>query len=106
MDTKGGEEDGDKERGNGHDSKDRPRRPTLSAAERARRSMPQHLSGDAYRSRKGQGDAKRRGQKLEPYAYVAMDPRQLSAHGSSMAVARYAPFVGPKAKQAAKRRKK
>ena len=34
-------------------------------------------SGDRYKSKKGGGDALRKGQKFEPYAYIPLDPKSL-----------------------------
>ena len=51
------------------------------------------FTGKAYQSKAGTGDRRKRGQKYEPFAYVPLDPKQLSAKGNKRSVARFGAVV-------------
>jgi ribosomal RNA-processing protein 12 len=63
------------------------------------------FSGKAYQSKKGKGDQRKRGQKYEPFAYVPLDPKQLSAKGNKRSVGRFSAVVNAN-KEASKPSKK
>ena len=52
-------------------------------------------SGREYRAKKAGGDVKKKG-KLEPYAYIPLDPKLMAKRNKREAVTRYGGSVGNK----------
>jgi hypothetical protein len=122
----GGEGDGDADMGGGQrsgaaaaaaDSDDEPTTPSRPSA-RGRgadrgeaRGARRDRSGPAARGAsrgaegpRGAGDARRRGQRLDPFAYVPLDPRALSGKHGARAVGRFAGVAGSTMKRGASQR--
>jgi len=53
----------------------------------------QKFSGKRFASGKAGGDSIRKGQTVEPFAYVPLDPRAISGKGGSLAVKRFTDVV-------------
>jgi hypothetical protein len=70
--------------------------------------MRRVVAGKAFRSAKAGGDVKRKGQKLEPYAYITLDSRHMSRHRGdrSKAAREIEEVVGTASKRARKAAKR
>ena len=63
------------------------------ASRKAVTRRPDAASGSAYKSKRAGGDVMRKGTKLEPFAYIPLDPKSMSGGGGDRAVSRFSDVV-------------